>query len=88
MFLDRLQYTTEDAAIETRHALHGVRWPTSNPKTLIVEFASKDDLLMAQTLTDEPEVPRKAEPLTMVEGWVAEQAMIKDRNRRVNIVIF
>lgn len=52
-----------------------------------MEFASKDDLLMAQTLTEEPEVPRKAEPLTMVEGWVAEQAMIKDRNRRVNIVI-
>lgn len=42
---------------------------------------------MAQTLTEEPEVPRKAEPLTMVEGWVAEQAMIKDRNRRVKIVI-
>lgn len=52
-----------------------------------MEFASKDDLLMAQTLSEEPEVPRKAEPLTMVEGWVAEQAMIKDRNRRVNIVI-
>ncbi|KAG8301162.1 hypothetical protein J6590_059567 [Homalodisca vitripennis] len=77
-----VEFTTEDAAVETRHALHGVRWPPSNPKTLVVEFASHDDLIMAQALAEEPDVPRKSEPLTMVEGWVADQARIKERNRR------
>lgn len=28
-------------AIETRHALHGIRWPTSNPKCLNVDFGSE-----------------------------------------------
>ncbi|XP_054284008.1 apoptotic chromatin condensation inducer in the nucleus isoform X2 [Macrosteles quadrilineatus] len=77
-----VEYMTEDQAVETRHALHGVRWPSSNPKTLVVEFASKEDLTIAQTLTEEPEVPRKSEPLTMVEGWLAEQARIKDRTKK------
>ena len=85
------QYTTEDAAVETRHALHGVRWPVNNPKTLVVEFASHDDLAVAQALSEEP-LPRKAEPLVIdrsVEGWIADQARLKaqgDRsNRRVSI---
>ena len=28
-------------AIETRHALHGIRWPTSNPKCLNVDFGTE-----------------------------------------------
>lgn len=28
-------------AIETRHALHGIRWPTSNPKCLNVDFGNE-----------------------------------------------
>lgn len=28
-------------AIETRHALHGIRWPTSNPKNLNVDFGTE-----------------------------------------------
>lgn len=27
-------------AVETRHALHGVRWPASNPKCLNVDFGT------------------------------------------------
>lgn len=78
------QYTTEDAAVETRHALHGVKWPTSNPKTLLVEFASRDDLVAALAQSEDADVARKPEPLNMVEGWVADQARIKDKNRRVS----
>ncbi|CAD6997025.1 unnamed protein product [Ceratitis capitata] len=41
-------------AIETRHALHGVRWPVSNPKCLIVEFAKRNDMDRAiQSTKDE-----------------------------------
>lgn len=36
-----VKYDNEDEAIETRHALHGVRWPTSNPKCLNVDFGTE-----------------------------------------------
>lgn len=39
-----VQYETEDEAIETRHALHGIRWPASNPKCLNVDFAKYEDM--------------------------------------------
>ncbi|XP_065080519.1 apoptotic chromatin condensation inducer in the nucleus [Ochlerotatus camptorhynchus] len=36
-----VKYETEDEAVETRHALHGVRWPASNPKSLHVDFGTE-----------------------------------------------
>lgn len=49
-------------AVETRHALHGVRWPTSNPKCLNVDFGSEAnmDKAIASTLADDPNQPRGA----------------------------
>lgn len=83
-----VEYTTEDAAVETRHALHGVRWPVNNPKTLVVEFASHDDMAVAQALSEETDpIPRKAEPLMIdrsVEGWIADQARLKAQGDRSN----
>ncbi|KAK7499011.1 hypothetical protein BaRGS_00009820 [Batillaria attramentaria] len=38
-------YEKEEEAIETRKALHGARWPQSNPKTLRVDFASKEEVV-------------------------------------------
>ncbi|XP_013102079.1 apoptotic chromatin condensation inducer in the nucleus [Stomoxys calcitrans] len=52
-----VEYETEDEAIETRHALHGVRWPASNPKCLNVDFGNKSDMLKAIETTKE-EVPK------------------------------
>lgn len=43
-------------AIETRHALHGVRWPTSNPKCLNVEFGTEE--AMNQVLSSMEEAPK------------------------------
>lgn len=40
-------------AIETRHALHGVRWPTSNPKCLHVDFGTEQGLQQAIESTNE-----------------------------------
>ncbi|CAG2105781.1 unnamed protein product, partial [Medioppia subpectinata] len=37
-------YDTVDEAVATRLALHGTRWPNSNPKLLTVDFATKEDL--------------------------------------------
>ncbi|XP_059613741.1 apoptotic chromatin condensation inducer in the nucleus isoform X2 [Phlebotomus argentipes] len=48
-----VQYETEDQAVETRHALHGVRWPTSNPKCLHVDFGAEKDMQKAIESTAE-----------------------------------
>jgi len=40
-----LQYETVEQAVATRKALHGKRWPVSNPKLLGVEFRSMDEVL-------------------------------------------
>ncbi|XP_051800066.1 apoptotic chromatin condensation inducer 1b isoform X2 [Acanthochromis polyacanthus] len=37
-------YATSEEAIATRAALHGVKWPTSNPKVLNVDFCEQDEL--------------------------------------------
>lgn len=41
-------------AVETRHALHGVRWPASNPKCLHVDFGTESAMEKAiiSTLDD------------------------------------
>ncbi|CAJ1086030.1 apoptotic chromatin condensation inducer 1b isoform X2 [Xyrichtys novacula] len=37
-------YTTTEEAVATRAALHGVKWPQSNPKVLSVDFSEQDEL--------------------------------------------
>lgn len=44
-------------AVETRHALHGVRWPTSNPKCLNVDFGSEIHMERAIASTSEDGKP-------------------------------
>nr|CAG4652226.1 EOG090X0F73 [Triops cancriformis] len=38
------QYESVEEAVATRSALHGVHWPISNPKTLVVDFATEQEL--------------------------------------------
>uniref|UniRef100_A0A8C4E6M6 Apoptotic chromatin condensation inducer 1b n=1 Tax=Dicentrarchus labrax TaxID=13489 RepID=A0A8C4E6M6_DICLA len=37
-------YATAEEAVATRAALHGVKWPPSNPKVLSVDFCEQDEL--------------------------------------------
>ncbi|XP_073692391.1 apoptotic chromatin condensation inducer 1b [Garra rufa] len=37
-------YSAVEEAVATREALHGVKWPTSNPKVLRVDFCEQDEL--------------------------------------------
>ncbi|KAI1901265.1 hypothetical protein AGOR_G00032540 [Albula goreensis] len=37
-------YSSTEEAVATRAALHGVKWPQSNPKFLSVEFCEQDEL--------------------------------------------
>merc|ERR1740128_480027 len=39
-----VQFETEEEAEETRAALHGIHWPTSNPKTLVVDYSTVEHL--------------------------------------------
>lgn len=44
-------------AVETRHALHGVIWPSSNPKCLNVDFGNEEDMEKAVLSTmEEPRI--------------------------------
>lgn len=72
-----VQYETEDESIETRHALHGVRWPASNPKCLNVDFGMKNDMLKAieSTKEDAPKFGQETNKDNMVvgSGWSRER---------------
>lgn len=49
-----MQYETEEEAEETRAALHGIHWPTSNPKTLTVDFSTVEKLEFRMANKDVP----------------------------------
>lgn len=53
-FTTTFNFYSNSEAVETRHALHGVRWPTSNPKCLNVDFGRAKDMEKAimSTLED------------------------------------
>ncbi len=38
------QYSTVEEAVATRTALHGVKWPQSNPKFLCADYAEQDEV--------------------------------------------
>nr|XP_019607372.1 PREDICTED: apoptotic chromatin condensation inducer in the nucleus isoform X4 [Rhinolophus sinicus] len=64
-------YSTVEEAVATRTALHGVKWPQSNPKFLCADYAEQDELdyhrgllvdRPSETKTEEPGVPRPLHP--------------------------
>ncbi|XP_076829867.1 apoptotic chromatin condensation inducer in the nucleus-like [Brachyhypopomus gauderio] len=52
-------YSSTEEAVATREALHGVKWPSSNPKVLRVDFCEQDELDFHKALLtgDDPRVP-------------------------------
>ncbi|XP_077401081.1 apoptotic chromatin condensation inducer 1b isoform X2 [Vanacampus margaritifer] len=59
-------YATTEEAAATREALHGVKWPQSNPKVLNVDFCQQDELDFHKGLLKpnrvEPQVPQPVPP--------------------------
>ncbi|KAF7462323.1 apoptotic chromatin condensation inducer in the nucleus [Marmota monax] len=64
-------YSTVEEAVATRTALHGVKWPQSNPKFLCADYAEQDELdyhrgllvdRPSETKTEEQGVPRPLHP--------------------------
>lgn len=80
-------------AIETRHALHGVRWPASNPKCLTVDFARETDLEKAILSTLE-ETTRPIEPTTKESeakstfGWSKSDAYPNETEEKKRVSIW
>ncbi|XP_017520614.1 apoptotic chromatin condensation inducer in the nucleus isoform X7 [Manis javanica] len=64
-------YSTVEEAVATRTALHGVKWPQSNPKFLCADYAEQEELdyhrgllvdRPSETKTEEQGVPRPLHP--------------------------
>ncbi|GBP92888.1 Apoptotic chromatin condensation inducer in the nucleus [Eumeta japonica] len=73
-----VKYETEDQAVETRHALHGVTWPVSNPKTLHVDFSTEEAFEKARETEETNTVQTSTIPGT-VEDWLREQDLKRER---------
>ncbi|XP_069355618.1 apoptotic chromatin condensation inducer in the nucleus [Maniola hyperantus] len=73
-----VKYETEDQAVETRHALHGVTWPVSNPKTLHVDFSTQEEFDKAKANEDTNNAQASTIPGT-VEDWLREQDMKREK---------
>lgn len=74
-------------AVETRHALHGVTWPVSNPKTLQVDFSTEEAFDKAMQNEDTDGTQTSSIPGT-VEDWLREQDMRRDRGEIVSVIWF
>ncbi|XP_043463719.1 apoptotic chromatin condensation inducer in the nucleus [Leptopilina heterotoma] len=64
-----VQYSNEDQAFETRQALHGISWPLSNPKKLQVEYATKEDMELAQESSQDVNNSRKDDSFGQTDSW-------------------
>lgn len=81
-------------AVETRHALHGVKWPEHNLKTLNVEFSTVEEMakVIGATLGERIKLAsdsREGEEVKPQEksfGWSKADAIAEDRSR-VNFAI-
>ncbi|KAK6623042.1 hypothetical protein RUM43_008894 [Polyplax serrata] len=81
-----VKYGTEEEAKVTRHALHGVRWPVSNPKQLIVDFATETAMKAAVEGNDvapKRPIPSLFEKAIDIKGTDKEKTIDKrDRNEK------
>lgn len=73
--------------METRHALHGVTWPVSNPKTLHVDFSTQEAFDKAMQNEETDGIQASSIPGT-VEDWLREQDMRRDRGEIVSAFLF
>uniref|UniRef100_A0A8B9JNQ6 Apoptotic chromatin condensation inducer 1 n=1 Tax=Astyanax mexicanus TaxID=7994 RepID=A0A8B9JNQ6_ASTMX len=79
-------YSSKEEAVATREALHGVKWPSSNPKVLRVDFCEQDELDFHKGLLpgDDPRVqgpgpvPRPAAP---PDQWAEREREMERRER-------
>ncbi|KAM6959563.1 apoptotic chromatin condensation inducer 1b isoform 2-T2 [Tautogolabrus adspersus] len=78
-------YATTEEAVATRAALHGFKWPLSNPKVLGVDFCEQDELDFHKgILKPEKEVdpvPQPGAPQTRLPPLMPERDRNRERDR-------
>uniref|UniRef100_A0A8C4R1N0 SAP domain-containing protein n=1 Tax=Eptatretus burgeri TaxID=7764 RepID=A0A8C4R1N0_EPTBU len=87
-----LYYTSVEEAVVTRNALHGVKWPLSNPKVLGAEFADQEErdfhrgLLThrpVSAVTVDPVNPEVPQPQKQEREHEPNQEHNRDASRKV-----
>ncbi|XP_056432177.1 apoptotic chromatin condensation inducer 1b [Gadus chalcogrammus] len=79
-------YATTDEAQATRAALHGLKWPPSNPKVLSVDFSQQDELdfhrgtLKVERLPEKPGPPPGGPPARL-PPLMPERERDRDKGR-------
>ncbi|KAM9426452.1 apoptotic chromatin condensation inducer 1b [Pholidichthys leucotaenia] len=78
-------YSTTEEAVTTRTALHGVKWPQSNPKVLSVDFSEQDELDfhkgIIKPMKQEDHVAQPAVPQNRLPPLLPERDRERDRDR-------
>ena len=84
------QYASKEVAVTTRRRLHGLKWPSTNPKLLVVDFLSpkqvqkisEGDLMVVEappiTVTKEKEEGKEGEGVTEVGEKVERGESVRE----------
>ncbi|XP_041634920.1 apoptotic chromatin condensation inducer 1b isoform X2 [Cheilinus undulatus] len=79
-------YATMEEAVATRTALHGVKWPQSNPKVLSVDFCEQDELdfhkgILKPEKEEKDHVTQPGTPQTRLPPLMPERDRTRERDR-------
>ncbi|XP_056224570.1 apoptotic chromatin condensation inducer 1b isoform X2 [Seriola aureovittata] len=78
-------YATTEEAVATRAAIHGVKWPLSNPKVLSVDFCEQDELDFHKGIQkpekEEDHVVQPVGPQTRLPPLMPERDRDRERDR-------
>ncbi|XP_019964037.2 apoptotic chromatin condensation inducer 1b [Paralichthys olivaceus] len=78
-------YATAEEAVATRTAIHGVKWPSSNPKVLSVDFCEQAELDFHKGILkpdkEEEHVPQPSAPQNRLPPLMPERDRDRDRER-------
>ncbi|XP_059160689.1 apoptotic chromatin condensation inducer in the nucleus-like isoform X3 [Physella acuta] len=77
-------YKSDEDAVKARAALHGTRWPQSNPKILIVDFATVEDVIHRKTEGDVP-LPALVKRPVEDSKKIKEQKEDEEREKRLKL---
>ncbi|KAM4564744.1 apoptotic chromatin condensation inducer 1b [Fundulus diaphanus] len=74
-------YATTEEAVATRTALHGVKWPPSNPKVLGVDFCQQDELDYHKGIRKPEKEPEQAAPAAPPLPRLPPLMPVRDRDK-------
>ncbi|XP_063972218.1 apoptotic chromatin condensation inducer in the nucleus [Diachasmimorpha longicaudata] len=82
-----VEYANEDQAFETRQALHGISWPTSNPKKIQVEYSAKEEMEKAKESSKDQPLSRKLEASSGADAWQQDWGRDEKSNAATKVTV-